>query len=80
MTFANNSYYLIILQNVPIKLGEKLFGCPYCPKVMKSSKDVRRHIMIHTGEKPYSCDYCPYACNQKTSLRSHRIKIHGILP
>ena len=77
MTLANKSYFLIILQNLPIKLGEKLFGCPYCHKVMKSSKDVRRHIMIHTGEKPFKCPFCPHACNQKTSLHSHMIKIHG---
>ena len=70
-------FYLIILQNLPIKLGIGQFGCPFCPKMAKNSKDMKRHIMIHTGEKPFSCEFCEFRCNTSSNLYSHMRKFHG---
>jgi uncharacterized Zn-finger protein len=68
----------IILQNLPIKLGYREYGCPACPKIMKRKDVMQKHILTHTGEKPFSCSMCQYACSQKANLRKHMERHHGI--
>ena len=68
----------ILLQKTPIRIGPHQFGCPFCPKIMKFSGDMKRHLLIHTGEQPFSCDFCTYASNQKSNLKVHKNKYHKI--
>ena len=67
------------LQNDPIKLGAGQYGCPFCPKIMKNTQGIKRHIMIHTGEKPFSCQFCQYSSNRNSNLRSHMKNAHNII-
>ena len=76
--FANKSLSTS-LQNDPIKLGAGQYGCPFCPKIMKNTQGIKRHIMIHTGEKPFSCEYCSYTSNRSSNLRSHMKNTHNII-
>ena len=69
-------FFIIILQNDPIKLGKGLFACPFCNQTMPHLASMKRHIMTHTGEKPFSCEFCDYSCIQKTALNSHILKNH----
>ena len=64
------------LQKSIIHIGRNRFGCPYCPKEMKHSTNMRRHIMIHTGEKPLSCQLCDYSANQRSHLSYHMKNYH----
>lgn len=64
--------------NEPVRLGGGKWMCPFCSKLMESSRNVKRHILIHTGEKPFSCPYCQKSCNQKYALNDHIKRIHGI--
>ena len=59
------------LQNAPIRLGPKQFGCQLCSMIFKTHYNARRHIMIHTGEKPFHCQYCNYSANQNAVVRNH---------
>ena len=64
------------LQTTPIYLGTGLCGCPFCPKTMKDSSAMKKHIRIHTGEKPFACHYCEYRSNTKGNLKAHQINMH----
>ena len=69
-------FWNLWFQNAPIYLGPQQFGCPFCQKIMKSSSDMKRHIMIHTGEKPFSCEYCEYSSCIKSHVKSHMANKH----
>ena len=49
--------------------------CPFCPMIMKTSGDMKRHILTHTGEKSFAFQQCDYRANRKFHLKSH-VKIH----
>ena len=74
-SFSSESFELQNRPN-PIHLGPKQFGCTYCTVVMKTSKNVRRHILMHSGIKPFSCQYCQYSANRKDNLKSHLANMH----
>ena len=68
------------LQIEPVRIGTRQYGCIYCDKVMKNSRDMKRHIMVHTGEKPISCDYCEFTCNSQGSMSRHIQNRHARNP
>ena len=70
------TFCLDYLQSGPIQLGTRQFGCPFCVKIMKHSRDMKRHIMTHTGEKPFSCHFCEYKCSLDFQLKNHMNKNH----
>ena len=64
----------------PIKLGAQNYGCPFCPKILKNSCNMKRHILTHTGEKPFVCDTCGVAFNDKGNLSRHNMIHTGERP
>ena len=64
-------FFSNLLQNEPIELGLKQWGCPFCGKISAARTQSITHIRIHTGDKPFKCDKCSYACNTKGGLKSH---------
>ena len=78
--FLRNSRNLVVklylLQNEPIMISPVEFACPFCIKIMKTRKDMKRHIRIHTGEKPFVCKYCHECFRLKCILDKHIIKYH----
>ena len=68
----------IILQTLPIKLGDQEYGCPFCQKIAKRIDYMQKHIRTHTGEKPFACTRCSYACTQKSNLNRHMRNDHKI--
>ena len=67
-------------ENAPIRHGPKQFGCPFCQKLMSSSKDMKVHIRSHTGEKPFECNNCGKRFSQKVHLDRHRLIHTGEKP
>ena len=66
--------------NAPIRHGPKEFGCPFCQKLMSSSKDMKVHIRTHTGEKPFTCNDCGKSFIQKSDLARHALIHTGEKP
>ena len=64
-------FCLLILQIDPVRIGAGQYGCPFCNKIMKNQRDMKRHIMVHTGEKPISCVYCEFTCITQGSMNRH---------
>ena len=62
---------LVLLQREPVRLGNRQWGCPYCPKIMEKAVYIRRHLLVHTGEKPFSCSICNASYSQKSTLNAH---------
>ena len=73
-------FCLLFLQIEPVRIGVRQYGCPYCNRIMKSQRDMKRHIMVHTGEKPISCDYCEFTCNSQGSMSRHIQNRHARNP
>ena len=58
-------------KTMPIKLGPKRFGCPFCSTEMSVITNMRSHILTHTGEKPFTCNDCWKSYAQKVNLEQH---------
>ena len=52
------------------------YQCPYCPKSLKQSSNLRAHVMIHTGEKPWKCKYCNERFRQAGDRGIHMRRAH----
>ena len=57
-------------------MGPTQFGCPYCPLIAKSSRNINRHMFTHTGVKPFLCQFCDYSSHRKDQLKSHMTNKH----
>ena len=73
-------FCLLILQIEPVRIGARQYACVFCNRIMKSQRDMKRHIMVHTGEKPISCDYCEFTCNSQGSMSRHIQNRHARNP
>ena len=69
---------MLYLQIEPIKIGKGEWACPFCPRIMRDSYDIKKHIRIHTGEKPFQCSICGQKFNRKEILKTHQQKIHNL--
>ena len=67
-------------ENAPIRHGPNQFGCPFCPKLMPDSRDMKLHIMTHTGERPWKCNDCEKRFIQKSDLARHTLIHTGEKP
>ena len=59
---------LIVCNNIS---EEKLYQCPYCPKVYTTTQSLHRHKHSHTGTNMKACPLCG-----KTSYRVDNLKSH----
>ena len=50
---------------------EKLYQCPYCPKIYTTTQSLHRHKHSHTGTNMKACPLCG-----KTSYRVDNLKSH----
>ena len=67
-------------ENAPIRHGPNNFGCPFCPKLMPNSGNMKMHIRSHTGEKPFSCNDCRKSFTHKGDLARHTLIHTGEKP
>ena len=63
--------FYILLQNEPIKYGQRDFGCPLCSKRSNTKQHMEKHILTHTGEQPFACPYCTKRFNDYSNCRRH---------
>ena len=59
-------------------LFQKTSNQQFCSKSMKTSKDIRRHLLNQTGVAQFQCEYCPYSSNQKRKIYSHMAYKHKV--
>ena len=66
-----------IPEPVPVRIGHGQFACPFCRKIMKSSHNMKRHILTHTGERPFECVHCEKSFILKHHLSYHLRAVHS---
>ena len=69
-------FFIILLQNQPIKIASKTYACPFCPKIMEHKANMERHIMTHSNQRPFVCTFCGAAFKRKSSWQDHTLRIH----
>jgi len=52
------------------------YDCPYCGKLFKINRELKRHVRIHTGVKPFSCRHCSQRFSRRDQLKTHLLKSH----
>ena len=77
---SNSSNTISDPKNAPIRHGPKKYGCPFCPKFMQHSGNMKLHIRSHTGEKPFSCNDCGKSFTHKGDLARHTLIHTGEQP
>ena len=60
------------------KHEEPQFQCSFCPKRLKSEKNLIAHERYHTGERPFPCSLCGAAFTDHGRLVAHQKGAHKI--
>ncbi|XP_066964709.1 longitudinals lacking protein, isoforms H/M/V-like isoform X18 [Macrobrachium rosenbergii] len=58
-------------------VGDKPYGCPYCPHRTNRKDNLQCHILTHGSHKPFRCPYCPHRANRKGNMKIHIASRHA---
>lgn len=50
--------------------------CPFCEKILSSSRSMKEHVASHTGEKLFQCQFCPSSFTFNSAMYIHRKQKH----
>lgn len=56
------------------------YSCPQCPKMWRTTGELRNHVASHSNLRPYICEVCGQAYKHKTALNIHVGMHNGINP
>ncbi|XP_055541537.1 uncharacterized protein LOC129727589 [Wyeomyia smithii] len=62
-----------------IELHTSSFTCKVCGKVLQKKWSLNVHMRVHTQEKPYPCELCELRFMLKVQMKTHLLKVHGVL-
>ncbi|XP_055615228.1 uncharacterized protein LOC129761528 [Toxorhynchites rutilus septentrionalis] len=57
----------------------KNYECNVCGKVLQKRWTLKIHMRVHTKEKPYQCELCEQRFMLKVQLKTHLLKVHGVV-
>jgi len=49
----------------------KPFGCPKCPRRLRTDEKLKQHILNHLVEDDFICPYCSKKLSDKNALNKH---------
>ncbi|XP_058818801.1 uncharacterized protein LOC131681783 [Topomyia yanbarensis] len=53
--------------------------CKVCGKILQKKWTLHVHMRVHTKEKPYPCELCDQRFMLKVQMKTHLLKVHGVL-
>ncbi|XP_055541529.1 uncharacterized protein LOC129727580 [Wyeomyia smithii] len=62
-----------------IELHTSSFTCKVCGKALQKKWSLKVHMRVHTQEKPYPCELCELRFMLKVQMKTHLLKVHGVL-
>ncbi|XP_055541559.1 uncharacterized protein LOC129727598 [Wyeomyia smithii] len=62
-----------------MELHTSSFPCKVCGKVLQKKWSLNVHMRVHTQEKPYPCELCELRFMLKVQMKTHLLKVHGVL-
>jgi len=67
------------IDSMILKFAKGDYSCRQCGKILKSKKDLKRHIIsIHVESAPVKCPHCDKDYKNGPSLQNHISKIHRL--
>ncbi|XP_042864720.1 zinc finger and BTB domain-containing protein 17-like [Penaeus japonicus] len=76
LNFKLHSIFTKHMQSHKSTLDSHSFPCKLCGKLLSSSVNLKRHMLIHSG-KPFTCEECGKSYTGRYLLREHMILEHG---